>query len=214
MSRPRTHDIPSLGDKFGKYTVIEKPTTTQKILCRCDCGTERKISAYHLRSRPNLSCGCDVGSRISVKKTKHGNSKRGRRTREYAAWAAMINRCYNESVGRYPRYGGRGIIVCERWRSSFEFFLVDMGICPSKDHSIGRINNNGNYEPNNCHWETDEQQANNKTSNVYLEHNGERLSIAQWSRKTGIPQWHISRQKRRGWSDSDILEGRAIGPLK
>lgn len=82
---------------------------------------------------------------------------------EYRAWASMMQRCRNTRCERYPRYGGRGIAVCERWNSAAAF-LADMGPRPSQDHSLDRIDNEGNYEPANCRWATRSMQQQNKTS--------------------------------------------------
>lgn len=205
MSRLRTYPIPKIGHRTGKYVVIEEATNTQKILCQCDCGTKRYISSYHLRNRPNISCGCDVRKRISERKVKHGSAKRGNQTHEYMIWAAMMRRCYNPKVERYQYYGGRGIKVCEHWHT-FENFLTDMGSRPSTKHTIGRKDNNVGYEPTNCNWETTEEQMNNRSNNVYIQHNDQRLTIAQWARKLNVPYWKIQRQKKNGVSDSDIIQ--------
>jgi hypothetical protein len=204
MSRPRIHPLPKIGDRTGKYTVIEEPTNAQKILCRCDCGTERRISAYHLRIRPNLSCGCDVVELNSKRKIRHGNAKRHQQTHEYKVWCSMHRRCKNPSQENYERYGGRGITVCERWKS-FTNFLADMGTCPSTEYTIGRKNNDGNYEPGNCRWETDEEQRNNKRSSVFLTYDGKRMTITQWARHLGWPKYILHGRKRLGWSDEKIL---------
>lgn len=92
---------------------------------------------------------------------RHGASRRGRRTPEYSVWAGMRRRCETPSVKSYPDYGGRGIRVCERW-NDFATFLHDMGPRPSRDHSIDRINNDGNYEPDNCRWATRCEQNRNQ----------------------------------------------------
>lgn len=89
---------------------------------------------------------------------KHG----GVGTPEYRIWTHMKGRCLNETDARYADYGGRGIIVCDRWVESFAAFLADMGPRPSKSHSIDRIDNDGGYEPSNCRWATDQEQSLNK----------------------------------------------------
>lgn len=112
---------------------------------------------------------------------QHGWSK----TTEYRIWRGMFERCYNKNKERYPNYGGRGIVVCERW-NDFRNFIADMGLRPSPQYSIDRINNDGNYEPGNCRWADAITQTNNARSNRMFTHNGETLSIAQWARRAGI----------------------------
>lgn len=91
-----------------------------------------------------------------------GSNKSGRRKPEYNSWRAMKGRCLNPKYKKWPSYGGRGITVCERWQHSFADFLLDMGTKPGPEYSLGRINNDGNYEPSNCRWETPKEQANNQ----------------------------------------------------
>lgn len=124
------------------------------------------------------------------KKEYHGMAG----TPTYISYIEMLKRCYDPSVVRYPKYGGRGITVCDHWRSSFVNFFNDMGVKPSREHSLDRIDNNGNYEKSNCRWATRVEQANNKSSNVYITYNGKTMNIAQWSRELKIPA-RIIRQR-------------------
>lgn len=138
----------------------------------------------------------------------HGHSRRGKVTPEFRAWWAMIMRCELESGPRYDRYGGRGIRVCEKWRESFEAFLKDVGLRPTRSHSIDRIDNDGHYMPGNVRWATRKEQNANKTqrqSHLSLECNGECLSLSVWAKRTGISESVIRKRIFRGWEPSRTL---------
>lgn len=106
----------------------------------------------------------------------HGMS----RTRTYSIWAGIIKRCTNHKSTDYAEYGGSGIQVCDRWRNSFEAFYEDMGPCPSTEHSIDRINNDGNYTTGNCRWATRKEQQLNKRNTIWVEAFGERKTLQEW----------------------------------
>lgn len=129
---------------------------------------------------------------------RHGESHAARKTKEYAIWQAMIQRCSNPNSNSWRKYGARGITVCERWQS-YEAFLSDMGRKPD-NMSLDRIDNNKGYEPSNCRWATSVEQANNTRSNKCLTHNGETKTISEWSRKIGIRENTLVCRLKRGWS--------------
>jgi hypothetical protein len=122
---------------------------------------------------------------------------------EHRAWGHMKDRCHNPKSQRYDRYGARGIVVCARWRNSFEAFFADVGPRPTAEHSLGRIDNDGNYEPGNVRWETPDQQNANKCDSRIIEHDGRRLTVSQLSRELGVCPRTLYLRLAAGWSPED-----------
>ena len=143
------------------------------------------------------------------RKNRHGDAARGQHAPEWDRWVAMISRCTNPKQSNYPRYGGRGIRVCDRWLNSYEDFLSDMGRIPTPEHSIDRINNDGNYEPGNCRWVTRFEQQNNRRNTMVIEHDGKKLTAKEWSAATGIPSQRIQHRIKHGWPIPEALSAPA-----
>lgn len=123
-----------------------------------------------------------------------------RRSPEYTVWAHLKDRCHNPNSEDFKYYGARGISVCSEWRGSFPAFYRDMGPRP-KGGTIERENNNGNYEPGNCVWVSHHRQCNNRRSNVFLVHDGERKTVADWAASVGLSRKTLtSRLNHLGWS--------------
>jgi hypothetical protein len=155
--------IDLIGRQFNKLTVIKLDPNNiskkRKWLCLCDCGELTSIATSDLTCSKIKSCGC---LRKISPALRHGHASRSGRSPEHATWSNLIQRCTNPKVPQYKDYGGRGIKVCPRWLDSFESFLSDMGEKPSKNLTIERVDNDGDYEPDNCIWATRQQQNKNK----------------------------------------------------
>ena len=203
------------GARFGKLTAIELDGEKTKLtglaywVCKCDCGATKTIRASHLKSGATSSCGCIRKDKTLSKATRIPESK----SPEYRSWSGMHTRCKNPLAKNFKNYGGRGIKVCDRWES-YGAFLSDMGRRPGPKYSLDRIDNNGDYAPENCKWSTPIEQSSNKRNNHFIEHDGLRLTLAEWSRRTGInaatiwtrlvfgesPEYALKRDKpRRKW---------------
>lgn len=184
--------IPEVGTRFSRWTLLERVMIGQRThwVCRCDCGVQRTVAQGNLKSGASKSCGCLQRELNSTRSATHGLSN----TRTYRIWKGIIKRCENPSASGYYKYGGRGIRVCDRWRTDYLHFLHDMGECP-EGRSIDRVDCNGNYEPSNCRWATPKTQANNTRRNVLFEGK----SIAEWAAITGMKAGTLkSRLRKRG----------------
>lgn len=162
----RGYDPGVEGERFGRLTVTYDPGGNRRrhIGVRCDCGTEHESDLKGIRQGRIVSCGCFNLDQVRRPVRFHGHTAKDWASPTYHSWSNMLKRCRNARDPKYPRYGGRGITVCERWLGRYGFvnFLADMGERPGGRLSIDRINNDGNYEPSNCRWATDKQQANNR----------------------------------------------------
>lgn len=199
---PRVKDLTG-HPPFGRLTVVRYDGSIDgnaQWLCRCECGSECSVAASELTRRTRVStksCGCHMREKARQIHTTHGQTL----TPTYQSWRRMLQRCYRQKARGYHRYGGRGITVCERWRTSFEAFFADMGEKPSGHRiSIERLNNDGNYEQGNCVWATPLEQSRNKSTTVRMTFDGRTQCLAAWCQELGIAISTIWNRLNRGWS--------------
>nr|DAS77872.1 MAG TPA: HTH-type transcriptional regulator [Caudoviricetes sp.] len=196
----RTNDL--TGKVFGRLTVLERLYRIKDSCfyyrCRCDCGNETIVRGDCLHIGNTQSCGC-----LNIQSsTTHGMNK----TRFYRIWQRIKSRCYDKNRNDYCHYGGRGISMCDRWKSSFENFKEDMYESylnhvekfGEKNTSIDRIDVNGNYEPNNCRWSTNVEQANNKRNNHIVDCCGVKTTMTQASRLLGVTPQTVAQRLKNG----------------
>jgi hypothetical protein len=178
----------------------------RSVIAKCVCGTVKRYDIGAIISENTKSCGCwdrkSASDRLRKRMTTHGR----KHTSEYNSWKGMRVRCTNPKDGSYLYYGGRGITVCDRWLNSFENFYDDMGDKPTPQHSIDRIDVNGNYEPSNCRWATTKEQANNKTNSVAVTICGETKPIEQWAIEIGISRQGLQWRIDKGYDDNQLLK--------
>lgn len=188
-----------IGARFGRLVVIADAGMmrgSRHWRCLCDCGTSHIANQSNLKSGKIKSCGCLHRDNLRKKNMSHGMT----RTSEYRIWADMIKRCYNRKHPSYYHYGGRGIAVCDEWKT-FSGFISDMGFRPSREYSLDRIENNTGYSPANCRWATRAEQSNNKRTTIKLTAYGQSKTAKEWAEITGLNQKLITERKRRGWTD-------------
>lgn len=181
------------GQLFGSL-VVQRYLGRSRWECLCACGRTTIVKTGSLPNGHTRSCGCKIGIKHRGNPT-HGLS----RLPAYKRWAIMISRCYSPGDISFPRYGGRGITVCERWRHSVENFYADMGD-PPPETSLERIDNDAPYSPENCCWALRGQQARNRRSNHVLTYNDETHTIIEWAESMQLRPSCLYQRIRAGWS--------------
>ena len=173
------------GLKFMHLLVLEEAGKNKdgrtKWLCKCDCGNYHTTLGKYLLNGDTTSCGCRR-ARILRETTERQTTHHMTGTRLYQIWSGIRGRCNNPNEECYPNYGGRGIKICDEWNSNFTTFYewaINNGY--KENLTIDRIDNNGDYNPNNCRWTDLKTQANNTRRNHYLTYKGETKSLAEWA---------------------------------
>lgn len=209
MAKP-IRDI--VGQRFGRLTVISFAGRgcdgRGRWLCQCDCGNQKIVSNSNL-GRGVVSCGCKRKEDLAKNgfRLKHGQS----RSRLYGVWGAMVDRCENPNAHEYENYGGRGIKICDEWRTNFEAFAewaYANGYdekAKRRESTLDRIDVDGDYEPSNCRFASAKEQNRNRRSNVMITYNGETHCMSEWAEIAGIPYGTFQHRLYKGWSVEDAI---------
>jgi hypothetical protein len=200
MARGRVYrPDPRAGVRLGRLVVLhhleERQDGAVMVMCRCDCGVERPFRRHMLLSGRRKSCGCGRGSGPPCKWRKAHLTG-------YRAWRSMRSRCEAPNDKDWKYYGGRGIAVCERWRS-FDAFFEDMGPRPP-GMTLERVDNDKGYEPGNCKWATRDEQMTNRSNTVRVAHGGRAVTASEIVRETGLQRNTVLYRIKKGWAYEDI----------
>lgn len=185
------------GQRYGRLVAVEKVGKKGRAALwsfRCDCGNDHIALANNVRRGICQSCGCAQRKQISERAATH----RMTGSPEHRVWHLMIQRCTNPKATQAIHYHGRGIKVCDRWRS-FENFYADMGPRP-EGMTLDRIDNDGDYDLGNCRWATNEVQSRNKRSNRWVTFQGKRMCITDALKLVNLDVSSFYARLKKGWS--------------
>lgn len=192
------------GQEYGNWTALRFSGLNKAggrcWECRCICGVMAVISASRLKSKLTKNCiACRPPSSQAL--PRHGKTRQP----PHNIWCGMRQRCENPKSPAYKGYGGRGIKMCERWHV-FENFWADMGPTYKEGLTIERIDNDGDYCPENCRWATRGEQNRNKRNSRMVTHDGLTMCMVDWAIKTGIKRETIRERLKAGWAVKAALE--------
>lgn len=198
----------AIGTRFATMVVVGRfrRDGCTKYQVVCDCGVHKEIEKSSLiRSK---SCGCLTNKIIAKARTRHGETD----SPTWKSWKSMLDRCELVAHKSYHDYGGRGITVCQSWHR-YENFVADMGHRPAGTQ-LDRIDNSRGYEPSNCRWATPRQNCNNRRNSIVIEHDGERLTLAQWGRRFAGKEATFRKRIEMGWPIAVALTRSVRGSTK
>lgn len=195
----------NLGDIYGQLTIIGDKgivNGNRHVQVRCDCGNESETRLAYLRSGNKKSCGCMWRKVIKERNTKHGDSN----SLLYRVYSGMKERCFSKNHKSYRNYGGRGITVCEEWKDSYDSFK-DWALSNGYKEklTLDRVDNNGNYSPENCRWTTYSEQNRNTRTTVKITVDGETKSLSDWCEINGINYNTAHTRIARGWNPAEAV---------
>lgn len=191
------------GEKYGKLTVLKFSHMRGKHsywLCKCDCGNLATVRADGLKRGTTKSCGCLIKNNHPI---EHGQAK----TKLYHLFYGMKQRCYNPKHESYHRYGGRGITICDKWLNDYmSFYRWSMKNGYKPGLTIDRIDNDGNYEPDNCGWITQKEQTRNTSRNTKITIDGVTKLLIEWCELYGVNPATACYRIKRGWNYSSVFK--------
>lgn len=204
---------PTIGAVFGRLTVVS--CNRQMLECLCECGNTVIVLKYDVLNGKTQSCGC-FSREVSAENMRKSSTVHGSfGSKEWNSWHSMMERCFKPEAMGYENYGGRGITVCDRWLNTagrgsggFVNFFADVGKAPSLEHTLDRIDPNGNYAPENVRWATKKEQARNRRTNRLVAAFGKTQCLAAWAEETGSSDTTISLRILKGWSPERALTNR------
>lgn len=206
----RVHDL--TGQKFGRLTVIginQFGTRKTYWTCQCECGNVKNVRSDSLQNGAIRSCGCLKLAQDRINLTKHHSHKMSG-TRLYGIWQNMKGRCYNPHDARYDRYGKRGIKICDEWRDDFATFYewaISNGY--SEELTIDRMDNDGDYTPENCRWATNMEQCRNRSTNINITIGNSTRTLTEWCEIFEVDfKKIVARYHRNGFTGIDDLFNR------
>ena len=195
------------GENFGRLGVIQfydvrKSDRRSRWLCKCECGNEVIAVGSELKRGNTLSCGCLTKEKRVEMNTTHGYSRES----IYKTWEHMLSRCNDKNHDSYENYGNKGIKVCLEWYDIGNFVKWANENGYKKGLTIDRIDNERGYYPDNCVWSTAKEQANNRSTNLIIEHKGTQRNLTQWAEFYGLKPGTVFSRYYRGSEEINYLD--------